>query len=66
MTTYIARFGGLVLALLAIVVGVLIGRVIEAIAVAIVLWAAWGYVVRLTGAKSRRITPRRRRSVMRG
>jgi hypothetical protein len=47
MTTYIARFGGYVVAFLAIVVGVLIGRIIEAVAVAIVLWAIWGYLARL-------------------
>lgn len=47
MTRGVARLGGIVLALVAIVAGVLVGRVIEAIAVAAVLFAAWTSVRRL-------------------
>ena len=47
---YIARFGGLALVLIAVAAGVLIGRVIEAIAVGAVLFAIWTYVWRLVGA----------------
>jgi hypothetical protein len=50
MTSYIARFGGLALGLIAIAVGVLIGRVIEAIAVGAVLFAVWSYVARVVAA----------------
>ena len=50
MTSTIARFGGLVLALIALAVGVLIGRVIEAIAVAAVLYAVWTSVRRVVAA----------------
>jgi hypothetical protein len=50
MTSYIARFGGLALVLIAIAVGVHIGRVIEAIAVVAVLFAVWTYVARLVAA----------------
>ena len=47
MTFYIARFGGLALVLIAAGVGVLIGRVIEGIAMGAVLFAVWNYVARL-------------------
>lgn len=47
MTLYIARFGGVFLALIAVGLGVLIGRVIEAIAVAAVLFAIWTSIQRL-------------------
>lgn len=50
MTAHIARFGGVAPALIAIAVGVLIGRVIEAIAVGSVLFAAWTYIGRLLTA----------------
>jgi hypothetical protein len=50
MTSYIARFGGLALVLIAVAIGVLIGRVIEAIAVAAALFAVWTYVARLVTA----------------
>ena len=47
MTSYVARFGGVAPALIAVAVGILIGRVIEAVAVGFVLFAAWSYVGRL-------------------
>jgi hypothetical protein len=47
MTVYIARFGGSGLFLIAVAIGVLVGRVIEAIAVGVVLFAIWTYVARL-------------------
>ena len=53
MTVYIARFGGSVLFLIAVAVGVLVGRVIEAIAVGAVLFAVWTYVARLVASPDR-------------
>jgi hypothetical protein len=50
MTLYIARFGGSAPFLIAVAVGVLVGRVIEAIAVGAVLFAVWSYVARLVAA----------------
>lgn len=50
MTSYIPRFGGLVLVLIAVAVGIVIGRVIEAIAVAAVLYAVWTFVRRLVAS----------------
>ncbi len=50
MKSYIGRFGGFVLVLIAIAGGVVIGRVIEAIAVGAVLFAVWTYVSRLVAA----------------
>lgn len=50
MSEVIGRFGGLVLAAVAVVAGVLMGRVIEAVAVAAVLFAAWTYVRRLASS----------------
>lgn len=50
MTLVIARFGGLALALVAVAVGVLMGRIIEAIAVAAVLYTAWIWVRGLAAA----------------
>ena len=50
MTRRIARFEGLILVLVAIAAGVLIGRVIEAIAVGAVLFAVWTSVWRLVSA----------------
>ena len=50
MKSYVIRFGGLVLILIALVTGVLIGRVIEAIAVGAVLFAVWTSVGRLLSA----------------
>ncbi len=53
MTSYIARFGGPLVALIAVGVGVLLGRVIEAIAVAAVLYAVWTHLWRARrGARS--------------
>jgi hypothetical protein len=45
--TLVARLGGAFLVLVVIALGVLIGRVIEAIAVATVLFAVWTCVRRL-------------------
>jgi hypothetical protein len=45
--TLVARLGGAFLVLVVIAIGILIGRVIEAIAVAAVLFAAWTCVRRL-------------------
>lgn len=47
MRLVIARFGGLALVLVAIAVGVAVGRVIEAVAVGAVLFAVWTTVGRL-------------------
>ena len=50
MTFHIARFGGLALLLIAVGVGVLIGRVIEGLAMGAVLFAVWTYIARLVAA----------------
>ena len=47
MKVYVARFGGLGLVLLALVAGVVLGRVIEALAVGAVLFAIWTSIGRL-------------------
>jgi hypothetical protein len=47
MRFYVARFGGLALALVALAGGILVGRVIEAVAVGAVLFAIWTTVARL-------------------
>jgi hypothetical protein len=53
MTVYIARFGGSVVFLIAVAVGVLVGRVIEAIAVGALLFTVWTYVARLVVSPDR-------------
>ena len=50
MTSYVVHFGGIALGLVALVTGVLIGRVIEAFAVGAVLFAVWFSVGRLLSA----------------
>ncbi len=50
MARYLARFGGLLLLLIAVVGGILVERVIEAIAVGAVLFAVWTSLVRLRSA----------------
>lgn len=50
MSVYIGRFGGPALVLIAIVVGVLIGRVVESTAVGLVLFVVWTSAVRLLSA----------------
>jgi hypothetical protein len=56
----VARFGGVVLVVVAIVVGVLMGRVIESIAVGAVLFAVWTSVRRLLSAPDDEIAGRTR------
>jgi hypothetical protein len=47
MARYVTNFAGVVLAVILVIAGVVVGRVIEAIAVAAVLIAGWTYVRRL-------------------
>ena len=59
MTSHLARFGGLVLFVIAIAAGVLLGRVIEAIAVGAVLFTLWTYIARLVGGPTDEPSQRR-------
>ena len=58
MKLVVARFGGVVLVLAAVVVGVLMGRVIESIAMGAVLFAIWTNVRRLLSAPDDEIAGR--------
>jgi hypothetical protein len=48
MTRHVYRWAGVLFAVIAVIAGVMAGRVIEAIAVAAVLVAGWSYVRGLT------------------
>jgi len=47
MKVYVARFGGLALFLIALAVGIVLGRIIEAAAVGAVMFAIWTSIGRL-------------------
>lgn len=58
MARQVTRFGGLLLIAAVLVGGVVVGRVIEAIGVAAVLFAVWFWVQRLLAAPDDEATER--------